>query len=307
MTDTALGEGLIPGVIADFRRNDVNTALYMPYKPDVPLDLLWHQNSGIDEHFYASFHENISERTNDGAALDKMKADIEQWIDNDEQYATFFFPQIGHGPWNDRPESTTIVENGQSLTITQDAWLGEVVEILKRKNKLDTTTIIVTGDHGVRTVGEDPDFSPGTISDYTFHVPLFIYSKQFQGKNIIDAFTSHVDLAPTISELYGISYPDLRYQGIPIWEAGNVERELYFPAGWYYNADGFYGNQNFYMWSRALGLFYESEDLDFNNDEVISDQDKKQMVINKLSAFNKLQMDRLTSICESNFSQIGAR
>ena len=38
----------------------------------------------------------------------------------------------------------------------QEEWLGELVEVIDSAGKLEKTTIVITGDHGIRTEREDP-------------------------------------------------------------------------------------------------------------------------------------------------------
>ncbi len=301
MSNAALSEGTMPGIVADLARSGIRTGIYAPFQPKVPLDAMWNSRSGFDEIFYANVHDNISDRVSDEAALDKMMMDIDRWIDNGQRYATFFFPQLGHGPWVDRKPGTTVIEHGKLLAQYQDNWIGEIIELLKKNGKLDTTTIVVTGDHGIRTSEEDPDFVPGKISDYTFHVPLFIFSKKFEGTNYISAPTSHVDLAPTLVDLLSLNSRKDQYQGIPLWHADRSDREVYLPATWYYGADGYYSEGDFYMWSSTLGIFYKSDDMEFQNKDIVYDNEIKMGISNKIRLFNKIQWDRVEDICQTNF------
>ena len=85
-----------------------------------------------------------------------------------------FFPEIGHGPWIALANEATVLERGRSLMLLQDAWLGEVLDLIQSLGRLDRTVVAVTADHGVRTRTEDPALPAGAISDYMFRVPLIV-------------------------------------------------------------------------------------------------------------------------------------
>jgi len=54
----------------------------------------------------------------------------------------------------------------------QEEWLDELVEFIDRIEKLEKTTIVITGGHGIRTAREDPQLNAVFIDERLFHVPL---------------------------------------------------------------------------------------------------------------------------------------
>lgn len=95
-----------------------------------------------------------------------------------------------------------------------DAAIGVIVEVLKKRGKLDNTVLIVSGDHGA------PGFTHGKCNLYDFgcQVSLFIQptaemrSKINQGGHVVDDLVSLVDVAPTILELCSVA-PDSSMTG----------------------------------------------------------------------------------------------
>jgi ABC-type branched-subunit amino acid transport system ATPase component len=54
----------------------------------------------------------------------------------------------------------------------QEEWLDELVEFIDRIEKLEKTTIVITINHEIRTVREDPQLIAVFIVEHSFHVPL---------------------------------------------------------------------------------------------------------------------------------------
>ena len=294
----------IPGLVADLEAVDVKTGLYMPYRvggmhqANSLLDATVHKNSGFAKVYYANNFKKIKGKIRDEQALLEMMGDIKKWIKKDQRYAMFFVPQIGHPPWDKRGKDTSIVEYGHALTVLQDQWIGAVVKLLKEQGRLGKTTIIVTGDHGVRSEKEDPIFISGKIDEYSFHVPLFIYSSHISGKNYINTPTSHIDIAPTISSLHNLKSTRSDYVGIPLWQVQDISRDVFFPAGWYYSADSFVSKGIYYMWSPPLDLIYQNTNLIFFAKDIVKDEKVKEAVKNKINSFYAYQNARLEKICD---------
>jgi arylsulfatase A-like enzyme len=263
------------------------TGAYLPFTSVVPLDKSLLGHLGLEKLYYAQEHTSRAVGR-DRMALDEVKADIEQLISQDRRYAMVFLPQLGHAPWPERPTSgknmpafgkvladASVRAYGRMLAQVQDEWLGQVVKILADKGRLDKTTIVVTGDHGIRTTAEDPDFKSGLIDRYSFEVPLLIHSaSSFNATTFVRKRTSHIDVSPTLLDLYGID-PIESQQGISIFQPENNTRRLFFDANWYFGADGYADAADDYlMYSEVLGLAFRSKQLEFSANQVLqSSQD----------------------------------
>ncbi len=94
-----------------------------------------------------------------------------------------------------------------------DGCFGALVDGLKARGQADNTAILLTGDHG------EGFFEHGCLG-HAFghwrevtHVPLVLYVPGLSDKlRKIDTVVSHLDIAPTISDLLGVA-PDERMQG----------------------------------------------------------------------------------------------
>src|SRR5690606_25607728 len=112
----------------------------------------------------------------DYMALDALCEDIVAYKGSGKRFAALFVPQIGHAPWFDLYGRSSIVERGRDLMILQDEWLAEIVSLLDGNGWLEETVIVLTSDHGIRTRVEDPALEAGTVSGYSFEVPLVIFA-----------------------------------------------------------------------------------------------------------------------------------
>jgi membrane-anchored protein YejM (alkaline phosphatase superfamily) len=260
-----------PGFVSYLNEKAYVTSAYLPYNDVVPLDHALHQNTGFEKIYFAQAEENKG-RGMDVQALEAMKRDIAGWLASDQRYVTVFLPQIGHAPWPSRPESVTVREYAKRMAIIQDKWLGEIVDLVERAGRLDKTIIVVTGDHGIRTTREDPEFNPGFIDEYTYRVPLLIFSKSaFDQPVYINTLTSHIDISPTLLDLQGINRNKSVEQGLSLWDEVLNERVTYFLANWYFGADGYHENGQFRMHSELLGASFRNNRMHFDASNLIED------------------------------------
>jgi hypothetical protein len=213
-------------------------------------------------------------------AMEQMKSDIAAAIAAGQRYCVIFFPEIGHGPWLDLHGDESVRARGRALMLLQDSWLKEIVDQVRGAGRLQRTIIALTGDHGVRTRAEDPALEPGTISDYTFRVPLLIHAPQTLSHTVVVSDpTSHIDLAPTILGLLGAVEPAGRMQGVPIWQRAATNR-VYLLAFAYGGADGFVQDGTYYMRQALSGAVSKSGDLSFADDEHVGPDDPAIPLVN---------------------------
>ena len=208
----------------------------------------------------------------DTGPLRQLKKDIHEWSEKHQRFALTYFPEFGHGPWPSVPgkPNSNMDERGRYLVSYQDAWLGEILDELKKDGVLDKTIIAVTGDHGIRFMSEHPDFQPGKIADITFHVPLLIYAPGIlKSTRLIEWPTSHIDIQPTLLDLLGVKDGRDWEQGGPIWEAGLAHRQVFLLANNLLGADGYYDDGRYYMIQSQLGTAYSSADMHFEAANVL--------------------------------------
>ena len=202
---------------------------------------------------------------NDLTALKALKADMAAFKASGRRFAAAFMPQIGHAPWfNARGHGPDQPARGRALMAIQDGWLGEILDVLRATASLDSTVIVITSDHGIRTRVEDPAFQGGMISDYSFHVPLLVYAPTaLRATMPIPWITSHVDIAPTVLDLVGVKRRQESEQGTPIWDARLQARTTFFLARGYLGAEGYHSRGEFYMLNRLSDAVYRGRALDF--------------------------------------------
>ena len=102
------------------------------------------------------------------------------------------------------------------------------------------------------------------IDEYSFHVPLLIYSQAAAPKRVdIPWITSHIDIAPTLLDLVGIDSGRAMEEGAPIWQPDLRGRTTFFLASHYLGSDGYYRDQKYYMVKHLSNTAYESSQLHF--------------------------------------------
>lgn len=93
------------------------------------------------------------------------------------------------------------------LVAELDRQLGRVIDALAAAGELDRTLIVLTADHG-EMLGDGWQIGKQGLRPQAFHVPLIVRhpARQRPG-HVVEAFTEHVDLMPTILEAMGIVPP----------------------------------------------------------------------------------------------------
>ena len=203
----------------------------------------------------------------DLSSLHALKQDMERWLSEDRRFAAVFFPQASHDPYPDMvppEEENNHLKRGRGILRLYDSWLGEILQVLEQHHALDSTIIVVTGDHGVRTRREDPSFPNGTIDEYAFHVPLRIYAPgALESAMRIPWHTSHIDVAPTVMDLLGVEKGREYKQGAAIWNPALAGRVIYFFAMQTFGSDGYYAQGRYFMWSQMTDAVYANSSQHF--------------------------------------------
>ncbi|MGH9703580.1 MAG: sulfatase-like hydrolase/transferase [Candidatus Acidiferrales bacterium] len=209
----------------------------------------------------------------DLAALALMKQAVAGWLTNSRPFAAAFVPQVGHLPWPDAaPENQNsgLVWRGRAILAMQDAWLGELLDLLEERRQLNHTLIIVTGDHGIRTRREDPAFSGGATDEYSFHVPFRLYAPNAVQKTLpISWLTSHIDVAPSVLDLLGIEAGRGREQGSPLWNPEIAGRTTFFFGRQTFGADAFFSKGRYFMWSEMSGVSSAGNEPHFHLEDIV--------------------------------------
>ena len=91
-----------------------------------------------------------------------------------------------------------------------DDHIGRLVALLKETGQYEDTVIVFLSDHGAQ-LGDHHLMMPEGYFDQSFHVPLIIRLPdgfhQRRPSVVVEKFTEHVDLLPTLLQLFGAPIP----------------------------------------------------------------------------------------------------
>jgi Sulfatase len=209
-------------------------------------------------------------------SLHLLEAHLDQWMAHRSKFVAAFLPQIGHSPYPDDDPGTSADElqkRGRAILSKEDAWLGEIVNLLQSRGQLNNTIIVVVGDHGLRTITENPDLRRGTIDETAFHVPLLIYApRALDHTERIPWLTSHIDVVPTVLDLLGVSGNRKSEQGSAIWNPTLEQRTTFFFAKPMFGADGYMSEGRFFMRHYFSDTVYEKSSATFDADDILPRQ-----------------------------------
>jgi hypothetical protein len=209
----------------------------------------------------------------DLSTLHLLEAQLDQWMKQRQPFAAAFLPQIAHSPYPDGKSGNTAAElqaRGQTILLTEDAWLGELIDLLRKDGQLDNTIIVLLGDHGLRALSENPDMRRGTIDETAFHVPLLVYApRALDHSEKISWLTSHIDVVPTILDLLGAKDNRESEQGTAIWNPALANRTTFFFAKPMFGADGFTSQGQFFMWHYFSDTVYKKNSAEFDPSDIV--------------------------------------
>ncbi|MBN2346611.1 MAG: sulfatase-like hydrolase/transferase [Candidatus Aminicenantes bacterium] len=113
-----------------------------------------------------------------------------------------------------------------------DHELGKLFSFLEKSGCLDSTLLVITGDHG-EALGDHGEFEHGYFAyNSTIHVPLIICRPGARRRTVADP-VCHADILPTVSDVLGRKPPeDLAGRTLlPLLEGGQrEERPIYFES-----------------------------------------------------------------------------
>lgn len=294
--DTAL-----PGVMQSLRRSGYTTSVYAPFVSRLEEDERMFRQLGVQRQIIAERLHGVTRgagdewqvtRRLDLAALAKLKSDLSEWISEGKRFGAAFLPQLGHAPWYDVANNGDDYRaRGRALMSIQDAWLGEIIDLLEKRHRLRQTIIVVTADHGTRTRLEDPTLRGGMVNDHSFHVPFLLFSiPAFATRTTVPWVTSHIDVSPSILELLGIPNDGELEQGAPLWDPRLASRVTYFLGEGYLGADGFHSQGRFAMLNWLSGLEYVADDMRFGDADVVpGDSAEGRAIRQRLGMFEAVQ------------------
>lgn len=88
-----------------------------------------------------------------------------------------------------------------------DEQMGRVIDALSRRGELDDTLVIWTSDHGAH-LGDHDLIHKGTHYDASARVPFVVRWPGRVEPRVVEGFSGHVDLMPTLLSLSGLPIPE---------------------------------------------------------------------------------------------------
>jgi arylsulfatase A-like enzyme/tetratricopeptide (TPR) repeat protein len=210
------------------------------------LDSRWGLNQGFD-YYYDNFdfakYKTISLDSVQREGGEVIKAFFD-WFDKNDQKKFFSWIHLydPHSPY-EPPEPFKTQYSGRPWGLYDgeiayvDTLVGRVVEVLRKKDLLEKTIIIIVGDHG-ESLGEHHESTHGFfIYDATVSVPLIVRlpSSRLKGK-IVNAQVENVDIMPSLLQMLGLPIPP-EVQGksfVPLITGKNSEEERLAYSETYY-------------------------------------------------------------------------
>lgn len=182
--------------------------------------------------------------------------DITLGEESDEPFMLWLTTVSSHQPYNQ-----SSVEGDKYLSLTEntdypmdlrrymsklktlDNALGILLEKLASAGELDDTVIVMFGDHypyGLKdtTINQVLDYD---LDDYERErTPLVIYNSEITAE-VVDKYTSYVNLTPTIANLFGLDYDPRLYMGSDVFADDYSDLVVFADGSWkndevYYNA-----------------------------------------------------------------------
>ncbi len=258
----------IPSLLWHLRERGYRTALYEPYPALFEDDPTMFRLVGVEEQVIpgtpppsgAWVWSEIAR--NDSIAATRLTARMDEWLAADQRFAIVYAPQISHAPWRDPVpgrDTTNLLERCRALVAIQDSVLGGLLGVLERHDRLDSTLIVLTADHGVRTKQEDSRFVPGILDAYSFQVPLLIAAPGIMDSTtVITSVTGSVDVAPTILDLMGVARDRDREQGNALWDPRIADRTTFVLANQLFGVNGYHRRGRFIQWNAMTGALCAS-------------------------------------------------
>ena len=164
---------------------------------------------------------------------------------------------LGHYRWRApaEREDAPAREKVAGIVKALDRELGRFLDGLDAHGLGDDVVVVVTGDHGLRVKSEfdslDERFPD---SELTYNVPLLVYLPGvLASPRRLDCSTSHVDIAPTIFDLLGISRQSLLLHGENLLDPDLCARATFLTGAGLYPVDSLRFAERVFTRNRVTG------------------------------------------------------
>jgi lipoteichoic acid synthase len=190
----------------------------------------------------------------DGCTTEELMS----WIDESPRQPFFgmmwtyqtHYPYFSVGPEKNFENKNESLNKYLNALNYADSLIGNVVAQLRRKGLLESTLLVVVGDHG-EAFGRHDQISHGRkIYEENLHVPCMIINPLFKGHQM-DGVGGLVDLAPTIMTLLHQPAPE-EWEGEDLF-AKNGDSRVYFFAPWSDYLFGYRQGNKKYIYNATKG------------------------------------------------------
>jgi arylsulfatase A-like enzyme len=178
-----------------------------------------------------------------------------------------------------------------------DDYLRQLFDIFKSKGLLDSSTIIITSDHGDEFSEHGGLSHDGKMYKELIHVPFFVYDRSYT-HTVIDTPVSLINIPPTICAMMDAE-PAPSFKGKSLYPFENV-----LPYALYGEAMGKLGHKEkdtdepvYYMAEDGLKVIYRKDGSLWEAYDIKDDPEDKTDISSKLTEDKK---DRLNSFIRRN-------
>ena len=141
---------------------------------------------------------------------------------------------VDYGPQYHRFTGARPLDRYLNALYLLDTQLQRLVEQLEKDGVLDSTIVVLAGDHGEAFGQHDKNWAHSRASfEENFGTPGLLLQSQLFPPKVIERDTLHIDLLPTVLDAVGVAYDDALVQGESLFQS-ELRRKVQF----------FWGNEN---------------------------------------------------------------
>lgn len=162
---------------------------------------------------------------------------LSDWIDAspDKPFFAMMMTAMTHYPYvtNATPEHYVDDEKQNAylnaLRIGDEAF-GVVMDRLAASGKLDSTLVVLLGDHGEAFGRHGNYVHASALYEENIHIPLMFFNRQLFGGDASQTLGGVIDVAPTVLDILGLPAP-VTWQGRSLFSTKRPDR-VYFFCPW---------------------------------------------------------------------------
>jgi arylsulfatase A-like enzyme/Tfp pilus assembly protein PilF len=263
-------------------------------------------DQGFDVYDDKVLGEQILKNFSSERKAEKVFNSFSGWMDENFNqkffcWVHFFDPHLPYDPPS--PYKEKYAERLYDGEIAyMDFYVGKTIDKLREKNLLDSTLIILAGDHG-EALGEKKEVDHGLyIYDVTMRVPLILYSSNHLPQGLVlEPRVRLIDIMPTVLDMLNIQ-SDHEVQGTSLLPYISNRKKEDLPS--YIET---YMPREYYGWSELIGLidgdwkYIKAPKPELYN--LKTDPEEKQNVFNQESKVILNMKERLEELIENNSSE----